>query len=131
MQTDLDILRALEERAPAPVPACELAEISGVPLERLPTRMKSLVSLRYVDCVSGDGADLYALAPSDTWPSGASEESRGPITPVHSLAGIEPRVGARPRGAGAPIGPAERAGRWRRRADRRSRTPEAAGEPVG
>jgi DNA-binding transcriptional ArsR family regulator len=61
--TDLDILRALHERRSAPVTASELAEASGMPFERVATRMKSLVSLRYVTCISDGGDALYALGP--------------------------------------------------------------------
>lgn len=73
MQTDGDILRALRERSPAPVSAGELAESSGIPLECIAMRMKSLVSLRYVDRLSGDGAEEYALAPGADWPSDVLE----------------------------------------------------------
>jgi hypothetical protein len=53
MQTDRDILRAIRERAPAPVIAGELAETCGIPMERVEVRMRSLVSLHYVDLIAG------------------------------------------------------------------------------
>jgi hypothetical protein len=61
--TDLDILRALREHESAPMTASELAGASRMPVERVATRMKSLVSLRYVTCVSDSGDALYALRP--------------------------------------------------------------------
>jgi hypothetical protein len=62
MQTDLHILRALREHAPAPLTGLELAETSGVPPECLEMRMRSLLSLRYVELVAGG----YALAQAAT-----------------------------------------------------------------
>jgi DNA-binding IclR family transcriptional regulator len=61
MLSDLTILRALHEQAPTPVSARLLAEQYGLPLEDLTTRMRSLVSLHYVDCVSGAQDDAYVL----------------------------------------------------------------------
>lgn len=61
MLSDLTILRTLHEQAPAPVSARLLAEQYGLPLEDLTLRMRSLVSLRYVDSVPGPSDDAYVL----------------------------------------------------------------------
>ena len=69
MLTDLEILRTLEECGPAPMPVFLLAERSGLPVDRMTLRMKSLVSLRYVERLAIAEAESYALAPAATCPS--------------------------------------------------------------
>jgi DNA-binding IclR family transcriptional regulator len=61
MPSDMTILRALHEQAPAPVSARLLAERYRVSVEELTTRMRSLVSLGYVECVPGAQDDAYLL----------------------------------------------------------------------
>lgn len=69
MPTDLAILQALHHQAVAPVPLRLLAERCGLPPERMALRMRSLVSLGYVDCVRGAQDDAYVLGPViGTWP---------------------------------------------------------------
>jgi hypothetical protein len=61
VSSDLTILQVLRLRAPAPVPAALLAEELGLLPEHVGIRMKSLVSLGYVECVPGAKDDAYAL----------------------------------------------------------------------
>ena len=61
--TDLEILRALRERAPAPVPVLKLAELFGLPIDGVAARMRSLVTLRYVELLDGAYAPAEEATP--------------------------------------------------------------------
>jgi hypothetical protein len=59
--SDLTIVGVLRDNAPTPVPAHLLAKEHELTVEELTLRMKSLVSLRYVDYVPGTKGDAYVL----------------------------------------------------------------------
>ena len=60
--TDLEVMRALRERAPAPVPALELADALGLVVDCVPVRMRSLLSLGYVELLDGAYAAVEGTA---------------------------------------------------------------------
>jgi DNA-binding transcriptional ArsR family regulator len=91
--TDLDILRALRDRESAPLTASELAEASGMPVERVAIRMKSLVSLRYVTRVSDGGDALYAVRPGG---EEALDASAGDVTRRRGQTGAAPTLVGEP-----------------------------------
>ena len=69
--TDREILRALRDRAPAPVLAPELADALGLAVDCVAVRMRSLVSLRYVELL--DGAYAPAEESADDRPNDWSD----------------------------------------------------------
>jgi DNA-binding IclR family transcriptional regulator len=86
--SDLEILIALRERAPAPMSVAELAERCGLAPERVSMRMRSLISLRWVECRRGAKDEAYALATAVSWPSEAA-------APAAGLAGVPLSLAAR------------------------------------
>ncbi|HEV8638501.1 MAG TPA: hypothetical protein VG370_30165 [Chloroflexota bacterium] len=91
MPTDLKILQTLQECGPAPVPVFLLAERSGLPVDRMTLRMKSLVSLRYVERLAVAEAEAYAPAPAATCPSLAPLHVMTGAPVPHALEGIQLR----------------------------------------
>ena len=61
--TDLEVLRALAGYGDQPAFADALAPLPGIPAERVPARLRSLVTLGYADCLLGGKgqADGYRL----------------------------------------------------------------------
>jgi hypothetical protein len=91
--TDLEILRALAPRGDRAVVADALAPLLGLPAERVPLRLRSPVTLGYVDrLLRGEG-------PGRRPPVDGPRPGRAPA-PHRAAVGV---LGQRPGGAGSPV----------------------------
>jgi hypothetical protein len=92
--TDQEILFMLQGRAPMPVPVLELAELLGLAVDSVAVRMRSLVSLRYVELIDGAYApdeDPVDGRPNSRSPAGGPAGNVGPSPAETASVGREAR----------------------------------------
>jgi hypothetical protein len=92
--TDREILVTLQDRAPVPVPVPELAELLGLAVDSVAVRMRSLVSLHYVELIDG------AYAPDEEPVAGRPNAPSPEEVPVRTGGGSPAetgRIGREPR----------------------------------